>query len=188
MIKQIIKYTCLMLLMFGCQKKFDVYPKGQSISYIIPIEAAFNFKKLQVNDHIMVKWIASNENKIQVITDEAYKDYVLINFQGNTIDIRRSNSAVTPQDVAVKVYIYSTSFELLQMYKSSSLELESVLKGDQLDIELQEHCSLKGKVNVNQLKARIAYSSYVELSGDAQKVELEVDNSSSTKLDELIRG
>jgi len=138
-------------------------------------KAISGFDKLEVSEDFEVYiHFENNSEKVSIEANENLHDLIEVEKIGTTLKISTKpystrsgfgkNSGAKERLVA---HITAKHLTSISGDEDVIFELEDKLQGDELSIDLNEDCTLKGHVNVNKLKVKLDEDSVLDIKGSA---------------------
>lgn len=169
---------------FGCQQEFDIEPVG-----IITTDTQYvennDFTRVKLFGEITLEIDNSLENAIEVVTDEAFQKFVLVNLRSNTLEIKRSIAASTQSPIDVKVRMATNQVYRFIAWNDSHITLDASLVSELIEVELQKNSSISGEIECDTLTALIHDNSQITLSGKADIINMNLNESSEANCPNL---
>ena len=183
--KKIISIPILCLtLLFACQKSFDVHPEGKATQKRIDFNKE-SFFKIKATDHLNVTLIPSEENYIEIETDAEYQKYIVAQILGNTLDIRRANSAKTSELLPVNIIVHYEKLSIISAYKKSTIQTEGSINTEHLLLDIQAESKFNSKLDCTDVEIYIDQKSSSVLTGSTSTIKGTVKDNSSINIEEL---
>jgi hypothetical protein len=169
-----ILFTILMtsILFASCNKDNDVSPSG-NVSTVNKTITGYN--ELYVEDQFKVYVTFSDTvESIQIEANANLQAYISVTKQSNQLVIKLSDDVnITDGNTVLNIYITTKYLNAFYGVGAPSIELQSELIVDNLDIELVGAGYFKGSIDVDYLYANLIGASNLNLMGNSDSFSIE---------------
>lgn len=154
-----------------------------SLTYAQTEKKVGDFTKVTSFDKIDVTLISSKENK--VILDGSGSEEVEIVNKNGELKIRLPLTKLLSGD-NISATVYFTNIDAVEANEGSRIACESVLKTTSFSIIAKEGSSIKLKLEVSKLNAKITNGSIVNVSGAAKNQDILINSGGVFEAEKLI--
>jgi hypothetical protein len=154
-----------------------------SLTYAQTEKKVGDFTKVTSFDKIDVTLISSKENK--VILDGSGSEEVEIVNKNGELKIRLPLTKLLSGD-NISATVYYTKIDAVEANEGSRIACESVLKTTSFSIIAKEGSSIKLKLEVSKLNAKITNGSIVNVSGAAKNQDILINSGGVFEAEKLI--
>ncbi len=142
------------------------------------------FTNLRVYTGIDIKLIPSDVNKALVYGDNS--DDIVLSSKKGTLRIKLKIQSIFNLGYNHVELYYTESLDLIDINQGSSLETDQILEQTYLEIKVNEEATLRAKINVSRLEAKVSTGSDLYLEGKASISELTINTGGSCEAEKLI--
>ena len=144
-----------------------------SITYAQTEKQVGDFNKVTAFDKIDVTLIKSKENKV-ILNGSGSEEVEIVNKNGE-LKIRMPLTKLLSGD-NISATVYFTNIDAVEANEGSRIACESVLKTTSFSIIAKEGSSIKLKLEVSKLNAKITNGSIVNVSGAAKNQDILINS------------
>jgi hypothetical protein len=122
--------------------------------------------ELRVNEGISMKWIQSEEKKIEVIVNGVELDKVITEQAGGVLRVRMRTGIYTGATVECKVYY--PQFSHLQANSGANIQVEGIVKAERLSLQATTGGSMALAIATDRLFVTAQTAGWLQLEGSTQ--------------------
>lgn len=141
-----------------------------------------DFNEIQVaNEFEVFLTFSDTQESIQVEANENLHDFILVENQGNILEIRMKNNLLIKGNQTNKVYITTKEVVDFKATGEAIITLENKLSTDQLDLNLTGESQLRGPIQANTISANLTGESQLDISGQTDQFDLSMSGDSRVR-------
>lgn len=176
------------VLASSCYFDIDGDSMGPSIkgsgNIVVEERAITDFDRIVVEGAIDVILMQDDEHLLEVEADDNILPFISSSVSGGELRVRSTRSYRSRDDV--KVYITVRDLEALEVRGSGDVRGESVIAGDELDLEIDGSGSMDMEVYFNHLFAEINGSGSFRMSGEVPEQRISINGSGDYRAADLL--
>ncbi len=176
--KSLIFLTIISTLLFTACQDDDLYivPSSRITTVAVPVSG---FKKLQVSNAFKVHvTFSETEESVLVESNENIHPVIDIRQQGDNLYIGLYKNTKISGNAVLNVYIKTKYLDRIQAMGASIVELQNKLLNDDLEVNLEGACILKGQLEVDEIDANVIGASILDLTGYSNHFNLRAEGAS----------
>lgn len=155
----------------------DITTESKDITGFDKIEVSEDFK-------VYIK-ISDGAEKVEIEANENFHDYILVEKHGKTLKISTKDYSTRSgvgknRGAEERLVAYITANQLTEITAEEDvvIEIENELHADRLTIDLDEDCTLKAHLVIQDLIVRLVEDSELDIEGSAQTMTVKADEDS----------
>ncbi len=138
-----------------------------------------NFKGIRLsNDFKAYVTFTKGKEKVSIKVDDNLFKYIIIEMDGDILDIRLKNNLNIRGEETLKAFISARELKSLEADDDSEIYLENKLRAEIAEVILSDDSILKGEIEVAELDVRLSSDSVMKVSGKSNKVRAELKGDS----------
>ncbi|MFK7979520.1 MAG: head GIN domain-containing protein [Saprospiraceae bacterium] len=181
----------LYIALFSIGTTFGQWDNHLELSHKITTETKniTGFDKIEVGEdfEVFIKFSDKAES-VKIEANENLHDYIIVKKEGNTlkIDTKSYNtgnyrSKKRGAQERLVAYVTAKNLTAIEGEEDVVFELDDKLVANTLNIKLDEDCTLRGVIEVQNLMVDLDEDSVLDIEGTAHKMELEANEDSMVK-------
>lgn len=145
-------------------------------------KVAANFNEIQVASEFEVFLTFSDtQESIQVEANENLQDFIIVENQGDILEIRMRNNLLINGNQTTKVHITTKEIIDFKAAGEAIITLENRLSADKIDIDLAEESQLLGPIQANTIRANLTGEAELNISGQTDQFDLNMAGDSRVR-------
>ena len=132
-----------------------------------------DFVALAVAGKIRIELYHSGRNSLEIETTGTTPDNVLIENDDQKLTIRLKTN--TPKEARIKVKVYYTSLQELDVQARGLITSPEILKGEEMDFEAKSGGKMELDLYLNKLSAEVSQGAILVFSGKVEKQTIAVN-------------
>ena len=175
----LITLISLVVVFTSCSKIGNRISPSSNITTVERTVDSYN--KLDVSDAFnVVVTFSEEEESVFVEANDNLHQYIQIDNSNNALRVKMANNiTLSGKEAILNIFIKTKNISAFYISGASQLKLDNLLSTDNVEIDLSGASSMRGEIQVDEMRVELSGSSILSLNGESNILDLSFSGAST---------